>query len=56
MSKVVSHAYLLRGSPSLFADVRAVSLATGVSMAVFIRGAIDRALVEANARRGGEVQ
>lgn len=48
MNKVASHLYLLRGSKRLFADVRAVSSATGISMAAFIRDAVLHALGETN--------
>ena len=44
------HAYLLRGSAQLFADARAMSEASGMSMAAFIRDAVSRALIEASAR------
>lgn len=49
-TEVAMHAYLLRGPAQLFAETRAKSSAFGVSMAAFIRDAISRALVEANAR------
>lgn len=44
------HAYLLRGSAQLFADARAMSDASGMSMAAFIRDAVSRALIEASER------
>lgn len=49
-AEVAMHAYLLRGSARLFAETRAMAAASGVSMAAFIRDAVSRALVEANAR------
>ncbi|WP_338339164.1 hypothetical protein [Xanthomonas euvesicatoria] len=53
-AEVPMHAYLLRGSMQLFAETRAMSAASGVSMAAFIRDAVSRALIEASARLSDE--